>query len=144
MFSSILWAFCWWINRWFIWHIVVLGNELKVIKRFKTTNQKVPLSSKNRNLNRSSVVRTIHSCNTIYSIIKKWDSRIISDKVEILVTGSDISDCNGFWTKSLNKELSMKWMKRLVLKNSLQMNRYPMKNQDKLYFHNINDIFQHL
>ena len=106
LFQLILRTF-WWISRRLIRHIVVLGDELKVIKRFKATNQKVLLSSNNRDLNRSSVIGTVNSRNTIDSIIEKWGFIVIGDKVEILVAWSYISNCNGFWTKSLKQLLSL-------------------------------------
>ena len=76
--SLILGALCW-INRWFIWYVVVLGDELKVIKRFKTTYQKIPLCPNNWNLNRSGIIGTINSSNTIDSIFyegKNYDTLV--------------------------------------------------------------------
>ena len=143
MLSSILWAFCW-VNRWFIWHVVVLGDELKVIKCFKTTNQKVLLSSNNRDLNRSSVIGAINSRNTIDSIIKKWCFIVIGHKVEILVTWSYISNCNGFWTKSLLNSIFHELMWLLVIQNLLPLNLYPKMNQGTHHYCNTNDIFQPL
>ena len=144
MLSSILWAFCW-VKRWFIRHVVVLGDELKVVKRFKTTNQEMLLSPNNWNLNRSGVIGTVNSSNTIHSIIKKWRFRVIDDKVEILVACSYISNCNSFWAKFLKPYLSWiyNWyMKRfLIIQNLLPQNLYPMMNQGIQHYCNTGDIF---
>ena len=104
LLQLILGAFCW-ISGWLIRHIVVLGDELKVIKGFETTNQEVLFSSHNRDLNGSSIIGTINSRNAIDPVIKKWGFRIIGHKIKVLVPWSDISNSNGFRTISLKVDI---------------------------------------